>query len=57
MLNSHITQAFEQPKAVEQLTQAGILPMKESVDAFQKRIAADHLKWRDVVKNAGIQPE
>lgn len=56
-LNSHINQAFEQPKAVEQLTQAGILPIKETVEAFQKRIAADHLKWRDVVKNSGIQPE
>ena len=57
LLNNHIGQAFENPKALEQLTRAGINPMKESVDQFQKRIVADHLKWRDVVREAGIQPE
>ena len=57
LLNNHIGQAFENPKAVEQLIGAGILPMRESVDQFQKRIVSDHLKWRDVVKNAGIKPE
>ena len=57
LLNNHIGQAFENPKAVEQLTGAGIVPMKESVDQFQKRIVSDNIKWRDVVKNAGIKPE
>lgn len=57
LLNNHIGQAFENPKAVEQLIGAGILPMRESVDQFQKRIIADNMKWRDVVRNAGIKPE
>ncbi|MSQ50573.1 MAG: tripartite tricarboxylate transporter substrate binding protein [Betaproteobacteria bacterium] len=57
LLNNHIGQAFAGPTAVEQLTRAGIVPMKESVEQFQKRIVSDHLKWRDVVKNAGIKPE
>ena len=57
LLNNHIGQAFENPKAAEQLIGAGILPMRESVEQFQKRIVSDHLKWRDVVKNAGIKPE
>ncbi|MFM9971235.1 MAG: Bug family tripartite tricarboxylate transporter substrate binding protein [Burkholderiales bacterium] len=57
LLNNHIGQAFENPKAVEQLTSAGIVPMKETVEQFQKRIVSDHVKWRDVVRNAGIKPE
>ena len=57
LLNNHIGQAFDNPKAVQQLSDAGIVPMKESVEQFQKRIVSDHTKWRDVVKNAGIKPE
>jgi tripartite-type tricarboxylate transporter receptor subunit TctC len=57
LLNTHIGRAFSEPRTVQQLAEAGILPMRESVEQFQKRIIADHLKWRDVVKNAGIQPE
>ena len=56
-VNNHIGQAFEIPKAVQQLSDAGIVPIKESVDQFQKRIVADYNKWRDVVSNAGIKPE
>ena len=36
------------------LADVGILPMKESVEQFQKRIIAEHAKWRDIVRNAGI---
>ncbi len=57
MLNNHIGQAFDNLKSVEQLTTAGIVPMRESVEQFQKRIISDHTKWRDVVKSAGIKPE
>ncbi len=57
LLNNHIGLAYENPKAVEQLTRAGISPMKESVEQFQKRVISDHQKWRDVVRNAGIKAE
>lgn len=56
-LNGHISQAFDNAKAQEQLAAGGILPMKETVEQFQKRIVAETLMWRDVVKNAGIKPE
>jgi tripartite-type tricarboxylate transporter receptor subunit TctC len=56
-LNNHISQAFDNAKAQEQLAAGGILPMKESVEQFQKRIVSETLMWRDVVKNAGIKPE
>ncbi len=57
VLNNHIGQAFETPSALEQLSRAGALPIKESADQFQKRIVADYHKWRDVTQHAGIKPE
>ncbi len=57
LLNNHINQAFETPAAVEQLSRAGTLPIKESAEQFQKRMVSDHSKWRDVIRNAGIKPE
>jgi tripartite-type tricarboxylate transporter receptor subunit TctC len=56
-LNTHIGQSFNDPKVVQQLADVGILPMKETVEQFQKRIIADHAKWRDIVRRAGIKPE
>ena len=56
-LNTHIGQAFADPKVVKTLADAGILPMKESVEQFQKRIATDHAKWREIVRIAGIKQE
>jgi tripartite-type tricarboxylate transporter receptor subunit TctC len=56
-LNNRIAQSYDNPEALKQLNAAGAIPMKESVDAFQKRIVADHAKWRDVIHKAGIQPE
>ncbi|MFM9972462.1 MAG: Bug family tripartite tricarboxylate transporter substrate binding protein [Burkholderiales bacterium] len=57
LLNSHISQAFDNAKAQEQLAAGGILPMKESVEQFHKRIVSETVMWRDVVRNAGIKPE
>jgi tripartite-type tricarboxylate transporter receptor subunit TctC len=56
-LNREIGLAYESPKVAAQFTAAGILPMKESVEQFQKRIVSDHAKWRDIVQKAGIKPE
>jgi tripartite-type tricarboxylate transporter receptor subunit TctC len=56
-LNNHIGQAFTLQSTVQRLSDAGILPMKESVEQFQKRIVTDHNKWRDIVQRAGIKPE
>jgi tripartite-type tricarboxylate transporter receptor subunit TctC len=56
-LNTHIGQSFVDPKIVKLLGDAGIVPMRESVEQFQKRIVADHAKWRDIVRKAGIKQE
>ena len=48
---------FDLAAAKKTLADAGILPMKESVEQFQKRIATDHAKWREIVRIAGIKQE
>jgi tripartite-type tricarboxylate transporter receptor subunit TctC len=53
-LNAEIGNAFTNPEVDTRLQKLGIVPMRESVEAFQKRILADHAKWRDVVRRAGI---
>ncbi len=57
LLNSHINQALEDPQVVQRLADAGLLPIKESVQLFQKRIITDHAKWRDIVRMVGIKAE
>ncbi len=57
LLNSHINQALEDPLVVQRLVEGGMLPIKESVQLFQKRIITDHAKWRDVVRTVGIKAE
>ncbi len=57
LLNSHINQALEDPLVVQRLAEGGILPIKESVQQFQKRIITDHAKWRDIVRIAGIKAQ
>ena len=57
LLNSRINQALEDPLVVQRLAEGGILPIKESVQQFQKRIIADHAKWRDIVRIAGIKAQ
>jgi len=53
-LNSHINQVLDDPQVVQRFQDVGTLPIKESVQQFQKRIITDHAKWRDIVRIAGI---
>jgi tripartite-type tricarboxylate transporter receptor subunit TctC len=34
-----------------------MVPMKETVAQFTARVKADHARWGDVIKKAGIKPE
>ena len=54
-INTHINRALEDPQVVQKLAASGILPMRESVEQFQKRVNADYAKWRDVVRSAGVK--
>ena len=53
-LNSHINQVLDDSQVVQRFQDVGTLPIKESVQQFQKRIVTDHAKWRDIVRIAGI---
>ena len=56
-MNTHINRMFDDPNVVKRLQDGGMLPMRESADQFAKRIATDNIKWRDVVKRAGVTPQ
>jgi tripartite-type tricarboxylate transporter receptor subunit TctC len=53
-LNSHINQVLDDSQVVQRFQDVGTLPIRESVQQFQKRIVTDHAKWRDVIRIAGI---
>ncbi|MSQ20803.1 MAG: tripartite tricarboxylate transporter substrate binding protein [Betaproteobacteria bacterium] len=56
-LNTHIGRIFDDAPTVKRLQDGGIVPMRESADAFAKRIAADDVKWRDVVRRIGVKAQ
>ena len=56
-MNRLITRMAEDPSVVQRFATSGILPMKESPEAFQQRILADDAKWREVARNAGIKAD
>lgn len=56
-LNSHIGRIFDDAPTVKRLQDGGIVPMRESPDAFAKRIIADDAKWRDVVRRIGVKAQ
>lgn len=57
LLNATISRMFDDPAVVKRFHDAGTLPMRESPEAFQKRVLADDAKWREVVKRAGIKAQ
>lgn len=56
-LNEHFNRASNDPGLQKRYADAGILPIRESVEVFQKRILDDHARWREVVRTAGIKSD
>lgn len=56
-INTQIGRMFDDPAILKRITEGGMVPMRESPEAFAKRVADDDSKWRDVVKRAGITPQ
>ena len=56
-LNEHFNRASNDPGLQKRYAEAGILPIRESVEVFQKRILDDHARWREVVRTAGIKSD
>jgi len=55
--NDHFNRASNDPGLQKRYADAGILPIRESVEVFQKRILDDHARWREVVRTAGIKSD
>jgi tripartite-type tricarboxylate transporter receptor subunit TctC len=55
--NRHVQKMFDDPEVVKRLQEGGMVPMKETVAQFTARVKADHARWGDVIKKAGIKPE
>lgn len=53
-MNREINRMFDDPKVAARIQEGGMLPMRETPEQFAKRVADDNIKWRDVVKRAGI---
>ena len=57
VVNRAVAVMLKDPSVLKRLNDGGMLAMHESAEDFQKRIVADDIKWRDIVKAAGIQPQ
>ena len=57
VVNRAVAVMLKDPSVLKRLNDGGMLAMHESAEDFQKRIIADDIKWRDIVKAAGIQPQ
>jgi tripartite-type tricarboxylate transporter receptor subunit TctC len=57
MLNEHVNRMLDDPAVRQRLREGGMAPIKESVEQFAARVRADHAKWGEVVKVAGIKAD
>jgi len=55
--NATVNEILRTPQVVERLAKPGLVAVGGSPDEFARFIAADIVKWRTVVKEAGIGPE
>jgi tripartite-type tricarboxylate transporter receptor subunit TctC len=55
--NATMNEILRAPQVVERLARPGLVPVGGSPDEFARFIAANIVKWRSVVKEAGIGPE
>lgn len=56
-LNAHIGRIFDDAATAKRLQDGGIVPMRESPEAFAKRVLADDVKWREVVRRIGVKAQ
>ena len=56
-LHRAVTDAIADPAIVGRLGTSCASPMPASVQEFERFVAAETIKWRDVVAHAGIRPE
>jgi len=56
-LNRVIGEMMDDPVALRRLGDAGMAPMRESVDAFAQRIRRDHANYGEIIRAANIKTE
>jgi tripartite-type tricarboxylate transporter receptor subunit TctC len=56
-LNREIHAALDDPTVQKRLMDGGLEPLKESPAQFGSRMRADHERFREIVKAAGLKPE
>jgi len=56
LYNAAINMALKDATVRERLTSLGFIPTGGTPDAYTQRLAAETVRWRKVIKAAGIQP-
>lgn len=56
-LSRYVSAMLDDPEARRRLQESGTEPLKETPEEFTARVRADHEKWREVVRAAGLKPE
>lgn len=56
-LNAAIRESLQMPATVERLTAAGLEPALATPQEFSMLIAADHEKWGQIIKEAGVKKQ
>jgi tripartite-type tricarboxylate transporter receptor subunit TctC len=56
-LNSAVQGALQTPEMQEVFARTGLVPLRESPDAFAARVKAEHARWAPIVKATGFTPE
>jgi tripartite-type tricarboxylate transporter receptor subunit TctC len=54
-VNAETNKAMSDPATRAKLFEQGYLPAGGSVDAFAKQLAADQIKWAELVKVSGAR--
>jgi tripartite-type tricarboxylate transporter receptor subunit TctC len=56
-LNDEVKRALQSAEVRARLDQLGVDPVYSTPDAMRRRIAADVQRWKQVVKDVGIEPQ
>lgn len=56
-LNAAVQEALQTPEMQEVFQRNGLLPLRDSPDAFAIRVREDTARWAAIVKATGFQPE
>lgn len=56
-LNAAVQDALGSPAMQEVFTRTGLLPLRESPEAFAERVKADLAHWGPIVKATGFTPD